>query len=160
MRQWFLARLNQEQVIIVLLAIVLVLFLVWQMFLEPMSEKQQQLETRQQALSNQLQQVQQLVERHQQLEQQGESSVQTSQQSLANLVNSSVIKHGLTLRRYQPSSSSGVAQIRFENMPFSSIISWLYDLEVEQGVGIKDLSITDGQSGGLVNVSVRLYISA
>ena len=156
MKQWFLARSNQEQVIIVLLATVLGLFLIWQMLVAPMREKQQQLETRQQALSNQLQEVQQLAERYQQLEQQGESALQTGQQSLPNLVDASVIKHGLTLRRYQP-SSSGTAQIRFENMAFSSIISWLYDLEVEQGVGIKDLSITDGQSEGLVNVSVRLY---
>lgn len=64
MKQGFLARSNQEQVIIVLLAIVLVLLLTWQMLLAPMSEKQLNLEARQQALSSQLQQVRQLVERY------------------------------------------------------------------------------------------------
>ena len=76
-------------------------------------------------------------------------------QNLTRLIDTTVKNNTLTMTRFQP-SSSGEVQVRFENAVFDHILSWLHELEIGNGIVIRDLSVTNGSAIGLVNVSVRL----
>ena len=156
MKQWFLSREQNEQLVIAILAALVVLALIWLMLLKPLEQQAATQNLRQQALITELEQVQQLTLQYQQLSNQ--DTVQQPSQSnltLPQLVDRTVAEQGLTLQRYQP-SSSGSAQVRFENMPQDKILAWLYDMEINHGIGFKDLSLTAGSEAGLVNLTVRL----
>jgi len=156
MKQWFLSREQNEQAIIAILAALVILALIWLVLLKPLEQQAAEQNLRQQALIGELEQVQQLALQYQQLSNQdvGERPNRSSL-SLPQLVDRTVAEQGLTLQRYQP-SSSGSAQVRFENMPQDKILAWLYDMEINQGIGFKDLSLTLGSTSGLVNLTVRL----
>jgi len=75
--------------------------------------------------------------------------------SLVQLVENSLRENGLRLNNMQPSGSDSV-RLRLESVPFNSLIGWLNEMEVQQRLQIKDLSIASSKDAGLVSVNLRL----
>lgn len=76
--------------------------------------------------------------------------------SIVEVVDQSLRKHNLKLSGMQPSGNSDV-RIRLEQVPFDNLLAWLYEVEVSQGMQIKDISVATGASTGLVSVNMRLH---
>jgi general secretion pathway protein M len=75
--------------------------------------------------------------------------------SLLTVVANSAAHAGLQLLRYQPEGSGGVSVV-LQNQSFNSLISWIAELERENHVTVKQISI-DGQTDpGLVSARIIL----
>ena len=157
LRSEFNNRQRHEQLLLMALVACVTLWLLSMLVLKPLNAKQNQLERQNHIALENLTRARQLTAEYQQLMATGTIRATTtrSRQNLSNIIDASVAANNLTMRRYQP-SASGMAQVRFENMPFEQIIAWLHDIEFKHGLIVQDLSITQGNSSGLVNLSVRL----
>ena len=155
MQQWFNGLTRQEQIMISLGGTAVLAYLVFVIFLRPMANSADVLEQQNNVAMESLSQVKNLAAEFNSLRAAGASNTKTGKQNLARLVDTSVKRNQLTMLRFQP-SASGDVQVRFENAVFNHVIAWLAELEIDNGVLIKDLSISPGNAGGIVNVSVRL----
>lgn len=154
MQQWFNSLARKEQLMLLLAAALIFLYVVFYLILAPMSVSVNELNMRNQQAQVSLNTVKTLAQEYTQLQQSG-AGKKTSKANLTRLIDSTVKSNGLTMKRFQP-SSSGDVQVRFENAAFNNILAWLYELEHGNGVLIKDLSVSPGSASGFVNVSVRL----
>jgi len=144
-----------EQLMLAGCAAVIGLYLIYVMLWSPLRESQARLSQQNTVAREALLSVQTLAAEHKQLIAAGASAKSRSGGNLSRIVDASVASNNLAMRRYQPSSGGG-AQVRFENVPYSNMLGWIYELESEHGVLVKDLSFTNGNASGLVNVSIRL----
>lgn len=75
--------------------------------------------------------------------------------SLDGVVQSSLSKNSLRASAVDSSGKNSI-RVRLENAPFDNMLAWLYDMEVSQGMLIKDVSVAGGASPGTVSVNLRL----
>ena len=154
-QQWFNNLPRKEQTMLLIGGGAVLVYIVFVLVLAPMSKSVSELQRKNQVAAETLAEVQRLAAEYKQLESNGGGKPAASRGSLTRLVDSSVQSNQLTMSRFQP-SSTGDVQVRFENAVFNNIVAWLNDIEVVNGVMIKDLTISPGSADGLVNVSVRL----
>ncbi len=57
--------------------------------------------------------------------------------------------------RLQP-NSRGEIQVRVENASFDDVLKWLHEMEYGQGLLVREVSVTQANSAGRVNVTVRI----
>ena len=156
-KQALLAKFNQlarkEQYYLLGLALLLVPYLFYVLLLNPITVSNQQLQIANQIAKEKLQTVTSLATQYQQLTEKGAGN--TADVNLPRLIDRSLLRHKLTLKRMQP-SSSGEIQLRFENVSFNHLVAWLYELESEYSVIVKDASISPANDVGLVSSSIRL----
>ena len=133
---------------------VVLLYLLYVLIFAPMSAAVSSLEQQNQQAATSLVAVKALVKEYQSLQKSGAGKF-GSKQNLTRLIDTTVKASGLTMKRFQP-SSSGDVQVRFENAVFNDVIGWIATLENDHGILVKDLSISRGMAAGLVNISVRL----
>lgn len=157
MKQWFNNLRRQEQLMVLVGGAVVAVYVVFVFILGPMADTRDKLQRQNQAAATTLAEVKALAEQYRRL-QGGGSPTPATGGSLTRIVDTTVKHNQLSMSRFQP-SSSGDVQVRFENALFNNLVAWLNELEVENGVLIKDLSITPGSGTGLVNVSVRLSLN-
>lgn len=154
MQQWFYNLKRQEQIILLLGGFVVLAYLLYVLMLRPMSLAVETLEEQNEIVSRSLSAVKMLAQEYQSLKNSG-PAIAGKKQNLTRLIDATVKNNALKMTRFQP-SSSGDVQVRFENAVFDHILSWLHELEIGNGIIIRDLSVTNGAATGLVNVSVRL----
>lgn len=77
--------------------------------------------------------------------------------SIVDLVDSSLRSHGLRLSNMQPSGRSDV-RVRLDEVAFNSMIAWLREMEIEKGLQIKDLNVSESSTTGMVSVTLRLHL--
>lgn len=152
---WFNQYNPREQLIILLGAACLLLYVLYLSVWRPLAEQQQQLQLQNQRAQETLVNVKVLADQYKQLQQTGATSQSSENLNLSQIVDRSVASNQLSMKRYQP-AADGDAQIRFENMPFDNLLSWLDQMENRYGLLIKDLTVSPGSQVGLVNLSVRL----
>ncbi len=155
MQQWFNNLQRQEQLMLSLGGVVVLAYVLYALIWRPMANSVDTLQRQNQAAQESLQKMQVLAVEYKQLKGAGAGRSGGSRQNLTRLIDSSVKKNKLTMNRFQP-SSSGDVQVRFENAVFNHIVAWLNELENDNGVIVKDFSVTPGVASGVVNVSVRL----
>ncbi len=154
MQQWFNNLRRQEQLMLLFGSFVVMAYLLFVVILTPMSASVANLEEKNLQASESLVAVKQLAKEYKVLVRSG-AGKSGAKKNLARLIDSTVKTSGLTMNRFQP-SSSGDVQVRFENAVFNDVIGWISTLENDHGVSVKDLSISNGVATGLVNVSIRL----
>lgn len=81
--------------------------------------------------------------------------------SLVVLVDRSTRAAGLGayLKRNEPEGNTGI-RLRFEDVPFDGLISWLADLQATQGVGVVAATADPGQEPGRVTANIQLARAA
>ncbi|MGK0500133.1 MAG: general secretion pathway protein M [Oceanicoccus sp.] len=154
MQQWFNNLTRQEQLMLVIAGAAVFVYLLFVLVLRPMSASADNLLLQNQRTAESLQTVRALAAEYKQLQKNGPVT-SSAKQNLTRLIDNTVKKNELVMSRFQP-SSSGDVQVRFENSVYADVIAWLNEVEVSNGINIKDLSISPGNASGLVNVSVRL----
>lgn len=153
LRQWFQSLARKEQLYLMVLAPLLIAYIIYVLFWQPLVRENQQLATANSAAQLQLQRVQQLSAEYRALQAKGVHGV--AEVNLPRLIDTSVARYQLSLKRMQP-SASGDVQLRFEDVSFNQLLAWLHELEFEYAVVVKDLSITPTDKAGMVSSSVRL----
>lgn len=154
LKQWFDNLRRQEQLMLLAGALAVTAYVVFVWVLAPMSTRIERLQQQNAAAAATLAEVRSLAEEFQRLSGSGQAAM-ASRGNLTQVIDSTIKSNQLVMTRFQP-SSSGDAQVRLENAAFDNVVAWLNELEVANGVQIKDLSLTPGAASGLVNVSVRL----
>lgn len=151
-KQWFLDQSPRDQMMLSAGGIAVVLYILLFMVLMPLYESLEKTEKRNLAVMAEQQRVRELAS--QVLAQQKSPSGATAGQSLNALLNQSLREFGLTMENFQPSGNS--ARVRLGSSEFNKVLAWLHEMEVKQGVQIKDLTITADQGPGAVLVNLQM----
>lgn len=154
-KQWYRDLARKEQQLIVALAVVVVIFIFAKLIWQPIADSRDRLLIQNQQAQAELTVVRALAAEYNSLKKSAGPASRGGPSNLNQLLNNSVKRHQLSLKRLQP-SSNGDVQLRFENAVFNRLVGWLNELEVANGVVVKDISITPAAAAGLVNVSVRV----
>lgn len=151
--RWF-GRYNQrEQLSLLLLALVLVVYLAYQLLWLPLSNLQQQARERNAQLSGVHDRVEQMVASIRGLEASGDST--RRDRNLTAVVNASTAAYGLKILRLQP-NNRGEVQIRLENAVFDDLVAWLYRLESTEGLATREVAVSQAAATGRVNATIRI----
>ena len=75
--------------------------------------------------------------------------------SLTPLVTKAAAAHQITVNRLQP-EGNGVVSVSVQRQPFNKIISWVAQLEENNGVSVERASIDGVDAPGYVNAQIRL----
>ncbi len=79
---------------------------------------------------------------------------QVANQSLNAIINDSLRQFGLRMENFQPSGSA--ARLRLAAADFNQVLPWLHELEIKQGLQIKDLTLTADKNPGAVLVNIQV----
>ena len=153
MKQWFAGLTQREQVSLLIMGLAIALYLVFVVVLSPLSEARDRMEQQNQGVAESLQRVDVLVSQILHLQESGSDS--GARRNLTSLINQSTASHALQVNRLQP-NSRGEVQVRLENAVFDDLIAWLHQMEYNEGLLIREVSVTQAGSSGRVNVTVRL----
>ena len=159
MEKWFNNLESREQLLLIVCGFFVGLYLLYLLLWNPIANKRDDLLVQNQSVAQSLGSVRSLAAQYQALKQSGAAGKSPVRSNLSQIVDTSVARNQLKMNRFQP-SSSGDVQVRFENAVFNNIVAWLYELESEYAIEVKELSVTPGAASGLVNVSVRLHGNA
>lgn len=144
----------RDQKMLAILAGVVLLYLLYQIFLHPLEKANAQLAAQNTAARNNLAEITQMASQLHALQQTQQSN--SSGENITQLVDRSVAANQLHMSRFQP-GSSGDVQVRLDNVAFDQTMRWLNELESGNGVAVRELVVAPGAGSGLVNVSVRLF---
>jgi general secretion pathway protein M len=153
MKAWFASLNQREQMSLLLLALVLVLYLFYLFAWAPLNSKREQLALQNTAMAESRARVDAMVSELLQLR---ESGVQTgTSRSLTTVINESTSRLQLPVIRLQP-NSQGEIQVRLENAVFDDVLKWLYEMEYTEHMLVREVSLTQASSPGLVNITARI----
>ena len=152
MRDWFATLPPRDQLALMILGGVVIVFATYRWALLPASESRQQMALNNTAAVQTLARVDQKVSRLLALRQ-----TEGSQQSrnLSSTLSAVAQNTGLTIKRLQP-NSRGEVQVRFESVDFDALLQWLQTVEGSEGLRIIDASLSDGGRSGGVNATLRV----
>jgi general secretion pathway protein M len=151
-KQWYNQLPIREQFMLAIVSAIVVIYLLILMVWQPLNESRERLHQRNRASNETLAEVKTLVAQYKEVSQNGAAAENIS---LPQLIDQTIREQQLSMTRFQP-GSRGDASVRLENMPFDNVLRWLSDLELKHKLTIKDVSVTPGNSTGLVNVSTRI----
>jgi len=153
MKQWFLKLNQREQLSLLALSAVLLVYILYMAVWLPIADGRDDMAERNKHLASSLQRVDTMVSQLMVLRESGEGK--TNKPNLASVINQSTNRMNLKVSRLQP-NSRGELQIRLENASFDDVLSWLYEMEYAQGLLVREVSLTGSGNAGRVNASIRL----
>ena len=153
MKEWF-AQLNQrEQMSLLALGLAVALYLLYVLVWSPLDSKREQLALQNVAIAESQVRVDAMVSELLQLRAGG---VKTgTKRNLTSVINESTSRLQLPVIRLQP-NSRGEIQVRLENAVFDDVLRWLYQMEYTEHMLVREVSLTQSNTAGLVNVTARI----
>ncbi len=153
MKEWF-SQLNQrEQVSLILLSLALLLYLVYMFVWSPLDDNREDLVVQHVAVAESLVRVDAMVSELLQLRS-GDGQA-GAKRNLMNVINASTGRLQLPVSRLQP-NSRGEIQVRLEGASFDDALRWLHEMEYQEGLLLRELSVTQTGTVGRVNITVRI----
>ena len=153
MKEWF-SQLNQrEQVSLILLSLALLLYLVYMFVWSPLDDNREDLVVQSVAVAESLVRVDAMVSELLQLRS-GDGQA-GAKRNLMNVINASTGRLQLPVSRLQP-NSRGEIQVRLEGASFDDALRWLHEMEYQEGLLLRELSVTQTGTVGRVNITVRI----
>ncbi|SMF11894.1 type II secretion system protein M (GspM) [Alteromonadaceae bacterium Bs31] len=153
-KEWWNQASTRDQVALVVCGGLVALYLLYIVLLKPVSEMRDTQLRKNVAQQEALERVRELAAAY--VSQQGSSSDDAQKGSLVEMVDSSLRKNNLKLSGMQPSGANDV-RLRLEQIPFDNLLAWLYEVEVNQRMQVRDISVATGSAKGLVSVNLRLH---
>ncbi len=151
--RWYYGRERSEQQIIAGLAVLVSVTILWVGAWKPVSDWR--------AIEiNRQQNAQQLLDWMRANEQAARAATssrqtQSGNRSLIPVITRAANVHELKLNRLQP-ESNGVISVILQQQSFNQIISWIAQLEENNGVSVQRASFDSEDSPGYVNAQIRL----
>lgn len=153
MNNWF-SRFNpREQLSLLLVSGVVVCYVLYFVAWAPIASKREAMAVRNHGAVEVLQRVDAMVSEVMRLRSSGQAVSQ--KRNLTSVINQSTRNLELPVSRLQP-NSRGEIQVRLEAAVFDDLLSWLHDMEYNQGLLVREVSITQAGTVGRVNASVRI----
>lgn len=153
-KEWWDQNSSRDQLALLLLAVCALLFILYMGILKPVQEKRvTQLQNNQSAQSA-LKEVREMAALWNNRD--ANSRENTGHTSIVEIVDTSLRAHNLRLSGMQPSGLNDV-RIRLDQANFDHLLAWLHEMEVDQGLQIKDLSVATAGEPGIVSVNLRLH---
>jgi type II secretory pathway component PulM len=153
MKEWFV-RLNQrEQMSVLLLAVALFLYLLYMLVWSPLDQRREELLVQNAAIAESLVRVDAMVSELLQLRSGGAQP--GVRRNLMSVINASTGRLQLPVSRLQP-NSRGEIQVRLEDAAFDDVLKWLHEMEFQEGLLVRELSVTQTGTIGRANITVRI----
>lgn len=153
MKDWFLGLNQREQMSVLALGLVLVLYMLYVLVWSPLATKRDSLVMQNTAISESLVRVDAMASELMQLR---DSGAQVgAKRNLTQLINQSTARLKLPVSRLQP-NSRGDIQVRLENAAFDDVLQWLHEMEFREGLLVREVSVTQTGTTGRVNATVRM----
>lgn len=145
---------RRDQTALLILGVAIVLALVWWALVQPSTNalEQQEISTRSSAES--LVRVREMALELNQYRTTGDVG-DSDQVQLSELIDRSLRAQGMSMSSFQP-VRDGEVRLRLDDVAYRSFIAWLVDMEADQNLATKELTITPTRVSGRVSVSVRL----
>jgi general secretion pathway protein M len=152
LKEWFQKFTQREQVYLLAVGLVVLLYLLLVVLWQPLSHKRDEMAIRNVQVAEQLARVQALASELQQLKAGGGTR---NKLNMNELINNSTNKYGIRPSRIQP-NSRGETQIRFEDVGFTPLLRWLHEIEGAESILVREVAINQGDRGGVVKATIRL----
>nr|WP_324259853.1 type II secretion system protein M [Cellvibrio fontiphilus] len=143
---------RREQLMILVCALAVALYLLWFVVLSPIQNKRDQLLAANTASTQALGKVQIMAAQIQQMRSEGAN---TNAGNISGVIDSSLRANGLSMSGFQP-GANGEVRVRLERAAYEPLMQWLYEMEFKQGISVSDLSIAATNDVGQVTVNLRL----
>lgn len=150
-KEWWNQNTPRDQMAMFALGIAVAIYILYTLVSATHGKYKEQLETNERANAS-LSQVRELSAELLARDVSGNSNAQSS---ITEQVNNSLREFNLKLSSMQP-QSNGAVRLRMEQVRYSQVIAWLHEMEVTQGIKIKDSTITTGSEKGTVSITVTL----
>jgi general secretion pathway protein M len=138
---------------LLVLGVALALYLLYMFVWSPLDTRRAELALQNTAIAESQVRVDAMVS---QLLELREGGVQTgAKRNLTSMINESTSRLQLPVMRLQP-NSRGEIQVRVENASFDVVLQWLHEMEYAEGLLVREVSVTQANSAGRVNITVRV----
>jgi general secretion pathway protein M len=151
-KQWFLDQSPRDQMMLSVGAVVVAVYILFFLVLFPMQNDLSKTQKRNLASLQEQQTVRDLA--GQVLAQQQGGQPAAGSQNLTSMLNDSTRQFGLRMENVQPTGNS--ARVRLGASEFNSVLAWLHEMEIKQGLRITDLTLTADKNPGTVLVNLQL----
>ncbi|PCK08146.1 MAG: general secretion pathway protein GspM [Alteromonadaceae bacterium] len=155
LKEWWEQASSKDQLYLVAGGGCLALYLLFVGVLQPIQDKRDKQMVRLQAQQDSLERVRVMAAQYQ-ANKESSNTANTSGGNVENIVQRSLSPAGLSASSMDASGGSGV-RLRFNDAPFDKVLDWLYDMEVSQGLQVRDLNVANGEGTGTVSVNIRLH---
>ncbi len=153
-KEWWDQNSSRDQLALLALGICFLLFILYMGILKPIQDKRvTQLRNNQSALSS-LKNVRDMAALW--TNRDANQNRGATGGSIVEIVDTSLRAHNLRLSGMQPSGLNDV-RLRLDQARFDNLLTWLHEMEVNQGLQIKDLSVATAGEPGMVSVNMRLH---
>ena len=153
LKEWWHQASSRDQLAIVALGFCLGVYILFSLILKPAWEmRDKQINSNNSQLAA-LERVRDLAA--QWANRGGSSSRSRAGGSLVEIVDNSLRQNKLRLSNMQPSGSNAV-RLRLEAVEFNALIAWLNQMETQQKLSIKEISIAGSKDAGMVSANLRL----
>jgi len=144
-------RSPSEKIVLAVVGILMICSLFYLLVFEPITQLREKENNQWVKNEKTLSQVSRLAARYQ-----GQASPnKQAYAGLASVVNQSLQKNNLKMQGFQP-GKRGDARLRLSNVPYDSLVKWLYDLEYKHSISVEELTISQAKTEGSLMVSVRV----
>jgi general secretion pathway protein M len=149
-----LSRYNRrEQMLLLAMGALVVIFLLWVLLLSPLNHKRNQVVVANTAATQTLGKVKLMAAQIQQRRDQGGQA--SSGDNINQLIDTSLRANGLAMTSFQP-GAAGEVRVRLDSASYQPLLQWLYEIEYKHGVNVLDLTVAALNDPGQVSVSLRL----
>lgn len=154
MKEWFNNLPRREQVLLIVAAVLIALFVIVNGVYKPILDKKQRLENANAAMAKDIAWANQTGDEIRQLR--GQSNApRGGRMSLSQMADQAAERHQLRVARFQPSGNSE-AQIWLEKVEYNKVLAWLDQLESDYGLTIKAAAINSANVSGFVTARIRI----
>lgn len=152
-KAWWNEASSRDQLALVVMGLAFLLFALFYFVLDPVSNMRAKQEQRVASQRAAYVRVESLASQWKQS--QSNSGKQNQSFGVEKVVEASFSKHGLRVSGFDASGRSGI-RVRFETVSYEKLMAWMHDLEVVQGLRMKDVSVAGTPSPGMVSASILI----
>ncbi|NQX90417.1 MAG: type II secretion system protein M [Halioglobus sp.] len=154
MKAWFAGLQQREQLSLLVLALAVFLYLFYSLVWSPLDSRRDELKVQNGVIADSRVRVDAMVSQLLELRE-GGAGARGARRNLTSEINESTGRFQLPVMRLQP-NSRGEIQVRLENAPFDKVVQWLHEMEFNKGLLVREVSLTQTGTDGLVNATVRV----
>lgn len=157
LKAWWSQASSRDQLSVVVLAACAALFILFQFIYNPVSGMRSEQEQRVASQRDAYDRVKALADEWAAYQQDATQGANRAS-GIEKVVEASFAKHGLRVSGFDASGRSGI-RVRFDSVSYEKFIAWLHDLEINQGLKMKDVSVAGTPSPGVVSASILIHKS-
>jgi len=151
--RWYAEREPNEQRVVLALTAAVILTIVWLGIWKPISDWRTLEHNRYQNAQSLLDWMRANEARAREAARSG--GPRSGNRSVLPVITRSAEAQGIRLNRLQPESNA-VVSVVIQSQPFNEVLSWLHQLQENNGISIQRLSVDAEGTPGLINAQIRL----